>query len=304
MPPKKKTFVLDQKHQIANVLKLRQKLIQRLTPLYQNELIVQETFLSLVRDLAQLLPDSIVTDVITDSIRYVVGQRLSAKELDELCWRLAGNLPRLKQRRAVPPWNRQPFQELVPAQIVKVQLRRGGLQRGELGHEITFRILAGTSCPLKVHKWWSVRASRFMAYFRDANRHGFGFARSRGEEVSPYRYEDPRQFMSLRCLLLIDPELCDLKDGPGFQEIYHTSATMEWNRVTSVRTTCRRRWPATSARSAATVAGRRRTRRPMSWMTVRSAVWRTGSTRRSPARTRSASPAWNATFFLPRRLER
>jgi hypothetical protein len=36
MPPKKKTFVLDQKHQIANVLKLRQKLIQRLTPLYQN----------------------------------------------------------------------------------------------------------------------------------------------------------------------------------------------------------------------------------------------------------------------------
>jgi hypothetical protein len=211
-------------------LKLRQKLIQRLTPLYQNELIVQETFLSLVRDLAQLLPDSIVTDVITDSIRYVVGQRLSAKELDELCWRLAGNLPRLKQRRAVPPWNRQPFQELVPAQIVKVQLRRGGLQRGELGHEITFRILAGTSCPLKVHKWWSVRASRFMAYFRDANRHGFGFARSRGEEVSPYRYEDPRQFMSLRCLLLIDPELCDLKDGPGFQEIYHTSATMEWNR--------------------------------------------------------------------------
>jgi hypothetical protein len=187
MPPKKKTFVLDQKHQIANVLKLRQKLIQRLTPLYQNELIVQETFLSLVRDLAQLLPDSIVTDVITDSIRYV-------------------------------------------AQIVKVQLRRGGLQRGELGHEITFRILAGTSCPLKVHKWWSVRASRFMAYFRDANRHGFGFARSRGEEVSPYRYEDPRQFMSLRCLLLIDPELCDLKDGPGFQEIYHTSATMERNR--------------------------------------------------------------------------
>ncbi len=197
---------------------------------YQNRSLTGVDFRDFVDEVFGLLPKGTDKQALRDSIRNLVGQKLTGQLLDETCWRLAGNIKRLKQTRAVPPWSVQRYPEWVPAQIIKVRLQRGGKRGLEFGHEITFRILAGTSCPNLIVQWWSRNKFRYLAHNRDEQGNGFGFVRVFRDKPSPYEYHYPNEFVTLRCLLLIEPECCDV-EGPNFKEISHSSGTSAWNRV-------------------------------------------------------------------------
>ena len=196
---------------------------------YRGRTLTGESFKEFVSELWSALPEEVFYKTVYESVRVLAGTKLTSELLDSTCWRLAGNLELLKKLEPVLPWRRQEYAEWVPVQIVKVKLARGGRRGKEVGHELSFRVLAGTSCSHILYQWWSRRRSRYMAYFLDDKNRGFSFSRQRGKRVVLRPYNNPQEFYSLRCRLLIVPKLCTV-DGPGFEKISFTSAMTQWNR--------------------------------------------------------------------------
>lgn len=179
-----------------------------------------KSFERLVELAQEALPGNIRYEVLEDTLRHLAGTHITAKLLDDTCWRLAGNTKRLAQRRAVPPWHGQKVPEWVPAQIVSCVLSRN--QRGHLGADFGFRVIAGTSCPRVITKWWSVKQCRFYST-------EFGWSRPKGSNHAPpkYPFSAPAQLVGLRCYLLVTPKLSAQEPGfliPGF-----TAAIRQYN---------------------------------------------------------------------------
>jgi hypothetical protein len=157
--------------------------------------------------LSRLLP-KVDRGTLFQSIRHSVGQTLTPELLQEIAWRLAGNVPRLQRGQPVPPWNRQADEEFVPVQIFRVQKIR---RFGNVSVEWSARVLAGTSVGLTVHKTWSDKLCRAIA-----QRLGFGKPWQAG------RYEDAVELFGLRFYVLIEPKLCGT--SPGFETIWYDDA--------------------------------------------------------------------------------
>lgn len=176
----------------------------------------------LVEELVWLLPSTIDRGVIVDSVRYLIDATLTLDQLNDLAWRFAGNQDRLRNGHPATPWKKQVVTEAVMAQIVEVEKAKRGDQQGHLFH---FRILSGTSCPIVTKHWWSFKQQAFQAYYLNEKRLGFGFSRkpSLGSQ-----FFESSQFVTLRCLLLIDPAAC--LSGPGFTQIDFSPDSLAWNK--------------------------------------------------------------------------
>jgi hypothetical protein len=188
-------------------------------------------FEAFVSDIADTLPRKVGWEVVFESVRHLAGQQLTKEVLSETSLRLAGNVERLMQQRTVAPWEGQKFPEWVSARITKVKLRRGGRKGKQLGHEFVFNVVGGTSASLEIIKWWSPSRQRHVATFKNDKGYGFKFARrrsSRMDAVPKNEFHHAAQFVKLRCLLLIEPKLCD-EEGPDFKEVAFTSAMANWN---------------------------------------------------------------------------
>lgn len=157
-------------------------------------------------------------DTVVDSVRHLAGKPFTQAVLEDTCWRLAGNVPRLRERKAVTPWHVQRMPEWVPAQVVSCKTARGSKDR--VGGYFGFRILGGTPCPSIAFKWWSFKFCRFVAT-------DFGFSKPSRSRILSAPYVAPEQFVSLRLNLLIDPELCG--EEPGFHQIEFSSEHRAWN---------------------------------------------------------------------------
>lgn len=185
--------------------------------------------------MAEQLPKTIHGAVLLDSLRHLAGERLTEESLEQLCWLIAGNEHRLRSYLCLKPWTIQRGEEWVPAQVVRAVPRHGGRGKGEVGYGLSFRILGGSSAGLLASQWWSRRRCYFLARFRDDHGLGFGFSRQRRaerEEVAQshyYPFLDPRQFVTLRCLLFIEPKLS--AENPVFRQISFNTELAEWNRL-------------------------------------------------------------------------
>lgn len=208
------------KYSVSRVLDLKKRLFDVLSPIFLNKPIVDlETFTDLIG--AQL--PKVNLKALKDSISYLVEERLSQRQLENVCHLLAGNTHRLKRGKAVHPWKVQRFMEWVPSQVVRVVPELN--KRQEKGATVYFKILAGTSATLTTSKWWS---NRKIGYFS----HLFGFTRSVPEHSNKKSFypwtNQPVDFVSFRVYLLIDPE--HSKAEPGFSEIHVPSSFLKWNR--------------------------------------------------------------------------
>jgi hypothetical protein len=188
-----------------------------------------------VQVLSQNLSSRILSRIVIEAVRkHVAGTQLDKRGLYEFCWRMAGNERRMMDGRHVLPWTGQPMKEWVPAQVIRARARRGGARASKLGYEFYFQILAGTPCPQIITQWWSLRKCRYMACRKqpDGRPNGWGFSRRRGQRLNAapvlYPYLDPRQFVTLRCDLLLEPELSD--EAPGFRQFGFTSSLETYNR--------------------------------------------------------------------------
>ncbi len=169
----------------------------------------------LVASVRGLLPAGIAYDAVFESLRYLAGKPLSELDAVRVAWRLAGNLPTLKTGQPVPPWTSQHYDEWVPMQIMRVFKTRNS--KDKIGYDVTSRVLAGTSAPLKVSSFWNVRVIKFVA-----SKMGF----SRPWDKYPFRVA--ADLVGLRFFGLIEAARC--RGRPEFHEVECPASMAKWNR--------------------------------------------------------------------------
>lgn len=190
-----------------------------------------QTFLDFATALKDAISEKLVVLDFIESSRYLAGKKLVLADLDQLCWRLVANEDVLRRGSPVLPWRQQAHKEWVPVQITDVRWRLAGRRGTDRGCDVEFRVLAGSPSAMTIRQWWSMRKFYHMVRFKDEQKLGFGFsrpARDTSDVLPPYLFGHPRQFVTLRCMALIDPELSSIH-GPDFHTIAFTPALASWN---------------------------------------------------------------------------
>ena len=228
-------YVATRYSSIPEILRKRKELVATIVPRFTGRTLKGEEFLAMVRCFnAHLAKSQNLETPIRQSIIDLLGTPIQHVALRQACWRLAGNLRRMKKGGySVPTWTRQKIREWVPTQIVSTALARGGRRGRQFGTELRFHILSGTAAGRTAIQWWSSRKCHFLARDRDEAGNGFAFTRYASRNIGGpdqrFPFNSPKQFATLRCLLLLDPEYSD-DDGPGFREIAFSGALTKHNR--------------------------------------------------------------------------
>lgn len=217
----RKVYAVHYSYQIEQVFDLRQKLKEAVELEFLGKTPQGESFTRLVELVREVLPGEIDFATLEDSLRHLAGTRVDERTLDAMCWRMAGNVKRLKQRRAVPPWHVQRLPEWVPVQVVACKREKS--PRGKLGARFVLRILAGTPAGLTAEKFWPLKFCRYISQ-------EFGFTRPRGNRVVAFPFTAPEQFVGMRLYVLIMPELCTRE--PGFDGLGFPAGLSKWNKTT------------------------------------------------------------------------
>lgn len=192
-----RAYVLDR------VFNLRDRLTQ-LAAAFVGETLDAERFPEFVRCLGRGLA-RVPADLVRESVLHTAGRPLTAALLAAEAWRLAGNLERLREYHAVPPWNRQAAPEYVPCQVLDVALEARERRRFA---ELTLRVLAGTPAGLQLKKTWS---SKFVALLSRS----LGFAPS---WTGSLYFTTPLQLAGLQFYVLLEPRLCGAR--PDFEKLW------------------------------------------------------------------------------------
>jgi hypothetical protein len=205
---------------IEDVMALRDALASALKVGFLNERPAGERWDRLVDVVLEVLPEGVTRPVLEDSLRHLAGRPLTEEVIRAEAWRVAGNVPRMRHRRAVPPWHVQRIPEWVPLQITAC--RRVRDYRGRLAAAFSARVLAGTPAGLMVLKTWTLKLCRFYAT-------DFGFGRPGTPTADRFPYQAPEQLVNFRLFGLISPVLSE--DGPVFDSIGFLAPQRAWNKA-------------------------------------------------------------------------
>ena len=183
-----------QVYNLQSIFRLRNRLIQDTCSPYYCCTPEGADFQTFVEDVWRSLPSGTNLSAVFESLRGAAGRELTLPLVEETMWRLAGNLDLLKAGRAVCTWTAQRADEWMPVQVVRAVpcLNR----RKQPGYMFTFRVLAGTACPLLIHKHWTRPACAVAA------KH-VGHTRRNGK----YPYKHPQQLVGLRMYCLVTSKL-------------------------------------------------------------------------------------------------
>jgi len=219
--PKKQVPVIRYNYNVEKVLALRKDLREVVGVEFLHTTPTGDKFKRLVDLFAEMLPKSISYRVLEDTLRSLANVYIDDRNLDNTCWRVAGNVKRLTRQKAVPPWHIQKVQEWVPVQITACS--REKTSRGSLGAKFQFRILAGTSAGLLTDKFWTLKFCRFISVSL-----GFSKYNPRHQEAMPYTV--PEHLVGLRLYVCVDPALSD--KTPVFSNIGFPCSSVRFNKVT------------------------------------------------------------------------
>ena len=191
------------------ILKRREKMRAGLQ-IYHNKRCRGDTFQAFVDDMAAYLPKSVSREGLRASLIPLAGELLTPQLLDETCWRLLGNLWKLSHRpyQVVLPWAVQRIKEWVPVAVLGAKPKT--TSRGKHGYLFTFRVLAGSPCPLLLHRFWTNRLCSYVARY-------MGFQRLPSDKSArPIQrlFRNPTELVGLRLSVLVEPQYS--QDGPGF----------------------------------------------------------------------------------------
>lgn len=170
---------------------------------------------SVVSDLQRNLPRGIQRTALFETVRPLVGVELTPAICEQTAWQIAGNISQLREGHAVGPWLGQAQDEWVPLQVLRVSPLRDRFQR--IGSSIEFRVLAGSSCPARILRFWKTEMCGPLA-------RRFGFTPPWGQ----FPYSEAAQFVGLRFLGKI--EVAQSREQPVFQEVVCPGPYLKYNR--------------------------------------------------------------------------
>jgi hypothetical protein len=192
-------------YNVSSVIRETKFLAEAVGDEFENKTPRGASFDRLVDLVWERLPGNLNPQKIEDSLRDLAGTFLTKELIYKTCWRMVGNVQRLRRNFSVPSWNGQKIVEWVPLQVVSTCYMKQGYRPGVL---LGCQVMAGTPCSLMLFRWWSVTQCAFFA--KD-----FGFSAPWGR----YPFAVPEQLVSLRFYGRIVPRLCTPDpqfDKPGF----------------------------------------------------------------------------------------
>lgn len=206
-------------------MRLKRLLVSELSKDFLNRRCEGEEFAALAAKFHDVLPRAVKYQAVFLSLQHLNGERLTKEVLSDTAWWLAGNVKRLTKRhdKGIRPWHGQTVPEWVPVQIIDARFATG--PRRALGHLFDFRILAGTPCPKVIQKFWSLRFCHYISRFVGFSRYG---TNERTGEVPYNLYRSPRELVTLRLQVLIEPELA--QDEPDFKQTETSPSLLNWNK--------------------------------------------------------------------------
>lgn len=175
-------------------------------------------FQELVNYFKCLMPASVSRSVLEDSLFSLSGQSISQELLAETAWRLAGNLPRLRQGYAVLPWTHQARREWLPVHLTHAAKEFSSRGRPLVRYRAV--VLAGSPTACKVDKVWPQRYLPIIARY-------IGFTRTAG--AHPFQHY--LQLVGLRMRVLFDPE--HQSSTPMFEQVDEKQPgnVLAWNEM-------------------------------------------------------------------------
>lgn len=150
-----------------------------------------KTFNQFVSTVWSHLPEPTPRSAVRQSLMSLVGQDFTRDSLNEMAWRLAGNVDKLRDGKTVSKWVSQASDEVVPVQIIESYPTV--TRFGEFATKFVVRVLAGTPCPMILDTVWNSSRCRY----RSAH---LGFSAPWGK----YPYKHPAQFVGLRMHVLLE----------------------------------------------------------------------------------------------------
>lgn len=185
-----------------------------------------EDFDILVSQVHNVMPADVSHDAVYRSMTHMAGMVINQTMVFMLAARLAGNIDKLKCRVAVQEWRPLRVGEWVPVQIIGAKRRRAAKQRN-FGYAFEFHVFGGSPSGMTINKFWSDKFSRFIA-----TEMGFRTRPVSPKSQSPVTrlYQHPTELVSMRCMILVHPELSSAANGPGFRHVSVPAGMVDHNR--------------------------------------------------------------------------
>lgn len=206
---------------VTKVLSLRDKLADFLfTGEYVNQRSTGEKFDGLVAGLVRRMPGGVDRQAVSGSMVHLAGQLITEAAAIDLAWKLAANVPLLREGRVVLPntWRAEAHWACLQIMNVRpfVQFPEEKTRRSR-GALVTFQALTGPAAGASFRKFWKLEMCKFFA------RHA-GFTAPWHKRV----YTDEREITYFRLAAWLDPERAR-DDKPGFHHMRVKPGMMDWN---------------------------------------------------------------------------
>jgi len=206
---------------IEKVETLRDALYERIRGRAGHSLAVE----GFVQSILELLPGGATYGTVFESISYLIIRPPTDRELWELSWRLAGNLPALRKGIPVRPWCNRESNGWMPLQIVRAVRTvcpyppGTGKIRWD-GYRYWFRVLAGPACPELLSWVWPHHVTRAVA-------RKLGYT----APFRKYPFTSGAQLVLLRFL----GEVGGAEDARNLYPVVCPPAMLKWNRDNVIR---------------------------------------------------------------------
>lgn len=240
-------------YNIPKILATRERLLNEVFLPYYSLVCENEDFEDFVQQVSKALP-GLPLETLRSTMQNVAGTELVNDPMEDLAWRLAGNMHHIRRGQAIPPWSRQLFDEWVPIQIMsidKIRIKKKAgpgqanydpeyLRRLEKRQQenkgalqtdagiFNFLVLGGLPAG---HTFSRLFAAKYCFHIRDV----FGFAKWDVERFTdqelPKRFYPMRDILELtrlRFLGLITPEVC--RNGLSFDQLACPPSCQVWNK--------------------------------------------------------------------------
>ena len=206
---------------VSRVLERRDKLAEYLVG-FQGRRPTGDEFHGLVQVLVGKLPPGCREQAVSASAGHLAGQLVTAPAAVTLAWRLAANVDRLKQGRAIIPraWDSEAhWSALQVVGVRPIVLYPEDKARRQRGAYVRFLALTGQAAGLAFRRFWSIDLVRYFSTVA-------GFPKPWKDNA----YEDERQIAGFRLAGYLEPERA--RDGmPGFKHLSVPAAFERWNKA-------------------------------------------------------------------------
>jgi hypothetical protein len=225
-------------YNITRILKRKQKIKSAIELEYHGFAHMAEAFEVLVNHISSLLP-KVDREVVWESLRTYAGVPLLDPQLEELSWRLAGNIQRLQDGIPVHPWSTIVEEEWVPVQVQSVH--RGRHRWGKKATEsqkrsaptrgvvyVKLKVLGGYPAGISFDKFMTDQTCSF-------HRTDLGFSQYGNDPTDIYREPrksypllDVTELTGMRFMIYLSVEA--MKMERIFDNLDCTTGMKKWNR--------------------------------------------------------------------------